>query len=251
VQHYPAFGSSVHDLKRSPCTLTGQQWSGLHAALSGFRPSYAFFIKGVISRSGAVSCRLDVRRRVMAVIPTTSEARRRDLGAGARDDAIPLPDPSSLPLLGMTRMTTSLFQSLPRVKRGEKSGRGMRDGSLPPRCFATLGRTGLLYDGCRTGIRLLEDLRCDSASVEPRTQRLCANRRRDKSQGPALSSFLFPPCQASISARKPTKLVSSAGPYRIRVETRRLVATLSHEPPRRTRLAPGAGPSGSSVGELA
>jgi hypothetical protein len=38
----------------------------------------------------------------MAVIPTTSEARRRDLGAGARDDAIPLPDPSSLPLLGMT-----------------------------------------------------------------------------------------------------------------------------------------------------
>jgi hypothetical protein len=29
----------------------------------------------------------------------------------------------------------------------------MRDGNLPPRCLATLGMTGLLYDGWRTGIR--------------------------------------------------------------------------------------------------
>jgi hypothetical protein len=65
------------------------------------RPNLAAPLPRAETRYGG-SYRLDVRRRVMAVIPTTSEARRRDLGGGAPDDAIPRPDPSSLPLLGMT-----------------------------------------------------------------------------------------------------------------------------------------------------
>jgi hypothetical protein len=63
--------------------------------------SEGVLLSSVIVANG-IQHQFNIRRRVMAVIPATSETRRRDLGGGAPDDAIPRSDPSSLPLLGMT-----------------------------------------------------------------------------------------------------------------------------------------------------
>jgi hypothetical protein len=74
-------------------------------------------------------------------------AEEMQAGAGHAHAALDAHSSSNVSFRGAER-----FLSLPRAERGEKSGRGMRDGNLPPRCLATLGMTGVLYDGCRTGM---------------------------------------------------------------------------------------------------
>jgi hypothetical protein len=69
------------------------------------------------------------------------------------------PGPAEPPWLIQIGRPSSSNGCHPDDERSEEegSGRGMRDGSLPPRCLTTLGMTGLLYDGCRTGMSIPQE----------------------------------------------------------------------------------------------
>lgn len=95
MRHYGACSSVVR---------ARRAWQ--HAAASGSSPAGA----SPTADADADPDRRVLRQRGMTVIPTPNEARRRDLGGGAADDAIPRPDLLALPLLGMAALTSNPYQ---------------------------------------------------------------------------------------------------------------------------------------------